>query len=334
MKTSPRALAVALFSCLALSATTRPAGACGAPICYGRTTYLLPQDGQSVPASAPGLPMFVGFNAGPLAVTLTKVSGGARTPMTMGRTSLSDRFELVTATDGLEAGATYELSASGGEGTCALTSTSTFTVTPPAPRPRSLGALSLTAGGPTKLGLDSGASCSREVLVAQAAVEVALSAEAAPWASLLRYETLVDGKPWHARSTAGMQVHPAGGWKGVGRDVIYATCAPEKEVFAGVSLGRHEVVIRALLPGAPEVALESSPITIGLACGAGDAGDAGGGGDAGGPAPGAAQADPVGTATVGGCASTPLRGGGGSAASLVLVALGLCARARRRGREA
>ena len=56
------------------------------------------------------------------------------------------------------------------------------------------------------------------------------------------------------------------GWRGRGRDRIYATCSKDSALIEpGVTPGSHAVQLRARLPGQTST-LEARPITIVLSC--------------------------------------------------------------------
>lgn len=332
-----------LAATLALALVSRNADACSAPPCFGSKAYVLPANGGTVPANAAALPVFAPALPFPLTVTLEKVEAGGSTPVTIERGTDAARPDVLLPS-GLEAGASYKLTVAVAdrdpESACGSTSVTTFTAGPSAPKPTTLGALKIKANGLTKLGLAASGRCSAVVEVARAELEIEPSTEAAPWAGLLRYETYVDGKKWFASNDAGMQVHRAGSWVGIGKDVVYAACETIPETFAGVSQGRHSVVMKAFLAGDPSLVLESAPATIELTCPpSGDAGaggpdgggvDAGAADDGGGPA--GPNANPAGVSG-GGCSSTgPSGAAAGAPGALMAFVAVAVARARRRRR--
>lgn len=209
-----------LAATLALALASRNADACSAPPCFGSKAYVLPANGGTVPANAAALPVFAPALPFPLTVTLEKVEAGGSTPVTIERGTDAARPDVLLPS-GLEAGASYKLTVAVAdrdpESACGSTSVTTFTAGPSAPKPTTLGALKIKANGLTKLGLAASGRCSAVVEVARAELEIEPSTEAAPWAGLLRYETYVDGKKWFASNDAGMQVHRAGSWVGIGK---------------------------------------------------------------------------------------------------------------------
>ena len=244
------------------------ASACSAPMCYGRTTELLPQAGKTIPSNTRGVVVFaprVASGAAEPATTFTKSSAGGPETVAFTREGAPGRPTLFVPTNGFEVGASYEVtvdsSCEGKEPPTAVT----FTVGPAATKPTTLGKLQQSDAGVKPLIVAAGAQCSMVISAAQVSFEVVLSAEAKPWEALLQYETIVDGKPWQASSDARMQVHPSGGWKGRGKDLVYSSC--EAKGTAGLGQGPHQVVVRATLPGNPAVTLESTPLAFDLTCG-------------------------------------------------------------------
>lgn len=342
MRTSLVATAT-LAATLALAVVSRNAVACSAPFCFGAKAYVLPASGATVPSNAAGLPVFAPMSRFPLTLTLEKVEASGSTPVTIERGTDPARPDALLPS-GLEEGASYKLTAEVADpdsATCASTSVTTFTAGPSAPKPTTLGSLKIGANGPTTLTLATSGLCSEAVKVVRSELELVASPEAAPWAGLLRYETYVDGVKWFASNDARMQVHRAGSWVGIGKDVVYAACETGKGSYAGVSQGRHTVVMRAYLAGEPSLVLESAPATLELTCPpSGDAGpvgpdggsvDAGASDDGGGPAgPSASPTSPGGG---GGCSSTGPSGAfAGAPGALVAFVAAAVSRARRRRR--
>ena len=322
------------------------ASACSAPICYGRRTELLPQPGKTIPSNAPGALVFAArvASASEPATAFTKSTLGGPETVAFTRERATGRPDLFVPTEGFEVGATYEVTVAStcesGEAPTAIQ----FTVGPAAAKPTTLGALQRTDAGVKPLTVAAGAQCSVQVSAAQVSFEVALSAEAKPWEALLQYETIVDGKPWRASSDAGMQVHPAGSWKGLGKDLVYSSCeakgAPGAAGSPGLAQGQHQAVVRATLPGNPAVTLESTPLLFDLSCGSPTTPpttpDAGPVAPPSATVPGATPSTPSETSTPStssGCSAAPSEGSKGS---LVLAGIGVAAFvvARRRRRQA
>ena len=83
-----------------------------------------------------------------------------------------------------------------------------FETTGTRPMPSSLGSLKLVDTSNDSIGVEHGASCSRSIFAAQARLRVDLSADAQPWADVIRYQTYVDGKPWTPREITGQLLAP------------------------------------------------------------------------------------------------------------------------------
>lgn len=246
------------------------AQACSAPICYGATASLLPQAGATIPANATGVSVFEGINRGEPspAMSLTKTSGGATTAVAFTILDGGSQKKILSPDEGFEIGARYDVSVGS---TClsgGTTATSQFTVGAAAPKPTSLGTLRIGSTGVKALNVSSGGRCTEVISAAQAEIELGLSAGATPWAAMLRYETYVDGEFWAARADATMQLHPAGSWVGIGKDLVYSACGNPVGVAQGVSPGRHQVLLRAYLPGNDTTSLDSNTVEIDLSCGA------------------------------------------------------------------
>lgn len=216
-----------------------------------------------------------------------------------------------------------------------------------APLPTTLGTLTATA--PAQANVQQrmfvGGRCAYEASAMTSVVSVALSAEAAPWASMLSYEVRVDGEPFVGLVQRGYPAvsPPLGGThSGRGLARLAVICGPSTDMFRadepvsrgdGLAEGEHEVVFRARVVGTTTV-VETAPVRVTLRCppvAAVDAGtvavDAGGATvDAG------STADTGGGSTsMGGCTVTTRTGGYGALWALA-GAVSLLARRRRRAR--
>lgn len=312
----------------ALAVSEGIASACSAPICYGKTSELLPLRGKTIPSNAPGVLVFsarVGSAPDP-ATAFTKSTPGGPEAVAFTRERAAGRPDLFVPTEGFEVGASYEVTVAS---TCESEeppTTTQFTVGPAVAKPTTLGTLQRTDAGVKPLRVAAGAQCSVQISAAQVSFEVAFSAEAKPWEALLQYETIVDGKPWRASSDAGMQVHPAGSWKGLGKDLVYVSC--EANGSLGLAQGQHQAVVRATLPGNPAVTVESAPLVFDLNCGSPTTPpttpDSGPVAPPSATAPGATPSTPSGTSpsTSSGCSATASEGSKGS---LVLAGIGVAA---------
>jgi len=172
-----------------------------------------------------------------------------------------DQCEVTTVFDPCDLGF-------GGPGEIAahLSGRARFTVTESAPLPTTLGVLAADTESHRTITIDS-ASCDEQVSVCGVAVEIALSAEARPWADALSYSTSVDGQPWRMARSALFPNVTGGSFVGRGTDVIFARSpAPADGTAAGTSFGTHTIAMRARLPGT-DLILETAPIEINLDCG-------------------------------------------------------------------
>jgi hypothetical protein len=302
------------FGIVLAAATPRPADACSAPVCFDGTTDVLPLPSSTIPANAPGVVVFHGSRAeeGGPDVALRKVTAAGPTEVAFTRSLSGPRTEVIIPSEGFEEGATYELDAAS---TCAARppTTTTFGVGAAAAEPTQLGTLSVTREVGS-LPIASGSTCSETIEAAQAIIDVELSSEAAPYASLLVYTTEVDGKPWTASASAGSEVHRAGSWKGIGRDLVYASCLPGQP--STLAPGPHSVVMKASLPGTP-LELETPATEVDLACP---------------PSVDSPTDDVSSDRSSSSCAATgtPVRSGA-SGAALLCLAIALALRARRTG---
>jgi MYXO-CTERM domain-containing protein len=315
------------------------ASACSAPVCFGATSELLPLRGKTIPSNAPGILVFsarVGSTQDP-ATTFTKSTPGGPETVAFTRERAAGRPDLFIPTEGFEVGASYEVTVAS---TCESEeppTTTQFTVGSAAAKPTTLGTLQRTDGGVKPLRVAAGAQCSVQISAAQVSFEVALSAEAKPWEALLQYETIVDGKLWRASSDAGMQVHPAGSWKGLGKDLVYVSC--EANGSLGLAQGQHQAVVRATLPGNPAVTLESTPLVFDLNCGSPTPPTTPDSGPVAPPSatvPGATPSSPSETSTPSTSSGCSAAASEGSKGSLVVAGIGVAAFvvARRRRRQA
>ena len=80
--------------------------------------------------------------------------------------------------------------------------------------------------------------------------------------------TLVDGEPWHARSSLPLRPAPGASWTGRGTDRIYTVCTPADSTHVAshnLAEGDHEVSMRASLPGT-SLDLVSDVVPASLRC--------------------------------------------------------------------
>ena len=316
------------------------ARACSAPICFGATSELLPLRGKTIPSNAPGVLVFSarGGSTSDPATAFTKSTPVGPETVAFTRERAAGRPDLFVPTEGFEVGASYEVTVASTCESEVPPTTTQFTVGPAAAKPTTLGTLQRTDASVKPLGVAAGAQCSVQISAAQVSFEVAFSAEAKPWEALLQYETIVDGKLWRASSDARMQVHPAGSWRGLGKDLVYVSC--EANGSLGLAQGQHQAIVRATLPGNPAVTLESTPLVFDLNCGSPTTPpttpDSGPVAPPSATVPGATPSSPSGTSTPSTSSGCSAAASEGSKGSLVLAGIGVaaCVAARRRRRQA
>jgi len=116
--------------------------------------------------------------------------------------------------------------------------------------PEELGTLRLLDNSARTITVSNGGSCSWDVEVPVAEIELDLHESAQPWADAFAYETYVDGEPWRpAESSAGFSFAFGQSWVGRRKDRLFAACdewISEDDVLLP---GVHEVQMRAYLPG-------------------------------------------------------------------------------------
>lgn len=124
--------------------------------------------------------------------------------------------------------------------------------------------------GPSELGpvrvLTRAGMCSEQVRAYQLPVEMVLPAAMQPFKQQLFYQTLIDGKTlWQPQSSLCDVPRPGESWQGLkGLDLLYTACEGGK-FSHGLTPGKHQLQIRALLPGS-EVLIESETIDVQMQC--------------------------------------------------------------------
>lgn len=267
---------------LVVFALPAPSRACSEPVC--QNGFLVPAGSARVPANAPGF-WWRGSREGgaeaDAAVHVWQASGDAdeadeaeveldlvRTfrPATVGSTG-EQRAPGVLLGVALTAGQRLRVEAAD---TCAIGGYRPFAasieVTDAAPVPATLGALSATTPrrGPLTIAHDGG-GCSREADVVYTDVSLSLNAQAAPWADLLLYETLVDGQPYHPADSMIHTPPPHESWQGRGRDRLFVVCDPSAGDAGGLPAGTHEVQLVGRLPGS-DARIVSDTVQVTLRC--------------------------------------------------------------------
>lgn len=227
---------------------------------------LLPAGGM-IPANAPELRWHVGMwrETKTPAKHVRLTSAGKKVPVAIDRLS-KDTFRI-KPNDPLVEGATYELEV---DNLCEYIGpkkiVSTFTVGPSSPLPKDLGTLERVADevGPLKIGT-SGGSCDVEEPAVWGDYRVKLSAEAKPWAALIDFTAMVDGKQWRFADDINAWAPPGESILGRGKARVYARCASPSYAFEGAGEGRHELVMRGSV-FASGTTLETPSLALGLSC--------------------------------------------------------------------
>lgn len=325
-------LALMGVAAFVVTGAPRKAEACSPPLCWP-SAALVPANGATVPANLPALywrpvalhmqgpsdpaRLFFGADATAIALTPKELASGSyelglSAPLTPGQTYRFIDPSVCNGWGAPDAGATVDGGPDQGSGppTPGVLDVS-FTAGPTAPLPNSLGTLTTKTLGlaPLTVGTAMG-SCDVEIEAARGTVSLQLAEEAKPWASVLHFETLVDGKPWHGTDSINSVNEPGASWRGRGTDLLYAICGPDKGAFPGVGQGSHQVVLRATLPGTP-LSLSTPPAAVTLTCPSDSNGCAV-----------ASRGELVGGELAGGCLC------------VLLLAIALCGRARRRRERA
>ena len=249
---SMRSLSLLLVLVSAL-AESRPADACSAPLCW--PGGFVPGDGTTIPQNAPGLywrpvrNLSTGTAPDPASVTLTTLADPS-TALPFTATALPGGDYVIVPDQPLVEGTTYvleDLATCGG----APGPRVTFTAGPSAPLPTSLGTVSTDPHGlrgELEVATASG-SCSTTIDAVSMSISLLPSTDAAPWMSLLLFETVVDDQPWKIQSSINFPPPPGGSWRGRGRDLVFRTCTPNLDAsYPGMAPGGHPVAFRASLP--------------------------------------------------------------------------------------
>jgi hypothetical protein len=246
------------------------AAACSPGLC--RPGYFLPRDGASIPANTPALAWKrseITDDAGVQELRLTRLDGAASDVPTWTLEEQADGLVWIKLESELQVGARYRLDA---EGDCSHRVVE-FDVTEAAEIPETLGGVDLApAAGQVQVGTASG-SCLIGVQAVHAELSPRLDTAASPWAGLLRYETKVDGAPYHPRIDILPLATPDFA------SIVYAECPnrypPGEKRDDGafhedLPEGEHVITLEAQLPGV-EGTLASSPARVTLDCGKWDA---------------------------------------------------------------
>ncbi|MBX3232658.1 MAG: hypothetical protein KIT84_16920 [Labilithrix sp.] len=221
--------------------------------------HLLPEDGASVPANAPGflyvpppapwasteepLELFDGADA--LVATRKEPYGGGFL--------LAPEQQLALGTHTLRYASCASLPRQ----------SLSFQVTAASPFPAVAGELRATTGVASVEVATQRGSCVEPVEAATAQLSVVTSAELAPFLSLVRWQVEVDGASWTGPSSL---VGPIGDAAGTRALTVFSVCgdAGPHVVQHGTTLGKHHVRVTAAIDGAP--ALSPMEIDVDLSC--------------------------------------------------------------------
>jgi MYXO-CTERM domain-containing protein len=342
-RAGPAAVAAAALAASLLVAPRTDA--CSGSLCNG-PGWLVPESGQ-VPENATAFLWVPSDGPDPLTVTAADVTfldltGGGEVQLGVTVTELSAGTYWIEPAQPLQAGTPYRLTGASfcnesGQSFDPVVAELSAGASALLPTGASLGSLVLEPVeiGNLQVATWSGA-CEAYVTASQLAFAIDLSPEAAPWADLLLYETLVDGQPWAPVDTAGLSgmnyydpPGPGESWTGRGRDVVYTICHTDDDgALAGVQLGAHTIQLLATLTGHPEINLASDEVGIELSCDTAGGGAGGGAGGAGGGGDGPLGVAP--TTTISNCGCRFVGGEPSAAAWLALLVLAGLSRARRR----
>lgn len=262
------------------------ARACAGPACPGGG--LVPGDGATLPANAPGLVWMPsrpgsfdigqltrtdagagdGADAGPPAPFELTVRGDAGASIPLDVRPLGFNTVTLVPRAPLAAGLTYTFHDAQAcvpdEG--GLADRFTFSATTASELPTGLGELSAGAVTTGPLWVAASAECTRAVNSVQAEVSLALSDSASPWRDAFLYSTYVDGRIWGPSMNVAVMPKFGGSWRGRGKDLVYAPCEPDRDEDRGLSEGTHTVEMRAVLAGMDSVELRSNRVTVTLLC--------------------------------------------------------------------
>jgi hypothetical protein len=265
------AVAMALGAGSLLIFTPGRAAACSPNPC--RRGYFLPRDGGEIPANTTTLAWKMSGiwgDGGVQELRLTRLDDPSSEVPSWTLEEQADGSYWIKLAAELAPGGRYRLRA---DGDCSDMAAE-FEVTEAADVPETLGELELTpvAAGSVEVGTVSG-SCSIGVQAMHAELLHRLSAEAAPWADLLAYDTIVDGEPYRPRTRVLAEATPDLA------SIVFAECPdryPPGEMRddgaydTDLPEGEHTVRVAARLPGA-EAAIVSDAARVTLECSAWDA---------------------------------------------------------------
>lgn len=306
--------AAMLAATFATMATPSTSYACTPAGCD--TGYTLPRSGEIpggvdtilwVPHSSAAVTGLEDIEASDIEVVKVEGDGESTVALTLGRDEQQNGIFALQFDEPLQPDSEYKVYS---RDLCDANSTeptqqiATLRTGPEAAEPTSLGELVVGDAFVDDLDVatDDG-SCNMTIGAVQLPVELDLSADAAAWENMFRYQTFVrvdgdDERGWWPSHSLPEFVPVGESWQGRGEDLLFAMCEPPEHgsadglAFSALEEGTHEVFMRATIPGT-DVSLETEPVQFVLDCdgesgavdgdaGAGDTGlaDVGSGGDA------------------------------------------------------
>ncbi len=330
-------LTIALLStcAAALLLPPREAEACTPPSCMEARFAV-----ESMPASAPAIPFRADSSPADGSIEVSLSADGAAWAPVPGALQGADAEQVFVPASPLAPGGytlRYRRACNTTPGSKPMYADSGFTVTAAVPLPTVAGSVAVKAASrETIRAVTSAGSCFDDVDAAIVDLELTLDAGTAPYADVLRYETVVDGKRWTTTAANPSDINRE--WRSHLR--LFAACddrAAHNGRDHGLSEGSHLVEIRPFLAGTTEL-LVAARLQVTVACDASngtvqplppDSGSSSGGSSSGGSS-GAAGAEPQDSSEAGnGCS---MHSGPASANAVALAALGALLLARRRQR--
>lgn len=224
-----------------------PAEACS-PACG--VAKLAPAAGAAVPASAPGF-LLVGPSAETTSVQLLDgsgavVAGSFKLDSASGRTYFAPSSALTPGSH-----------ATRGPMSCGSSDTVdvAFTVTASAAFPTSTGSLTVRKVGREMLSASTNSgSCTEPVDAGYVDLEIAIDPALDPYLDIATWQTKVDGKWWSQKDPIGSAIAPEGNARSYLR--LFTACDGKTTAGGdqGLAAGKHEVEVRAFLPGGASLA--------------------------------------------------------------------------------
>lgn len=257
-----RSLRVGLAGLCLLAAIGAPrlARACSPP---RSCDAVLPGDGGSVPASAPGIPL----------ATSQLFSDVAESPGLELRTTGGSVIAGELANDKgtrffrpfapLAPGA-YQMTVQNG---CAGAAGTTFTVMPAQPIPTRVGTLSVArAGRQAGRAVTSSGSCSEDIDAGVVDLAIELDAKTAPYGDVLEWTLNVDGKPFSSKAGKLSTLEATDTWMHGILRVFTACDSGSRGRSNGLAAGIHDLELKATLVGSTAIVAPAT-LRVKVTCG-------------------------------------------------------------------